>query len=223
MLPDTLKKYCCEDFTKIEGYSEAVESESLYDIHHKLETNPDSYYTKKELIEQNLYYNRPASELMLIEHNEHVRLHVRFRKEHPDLMNNWKNKLSESNSKKSAKEKIIEGMRRYWTPEKRKEKSEWRKNRPLTLEERKKISEANKGKQFSDEHRRKLSEANKGKKNSLECIEKCRQKSIEYWNNPNSKIKAKEWKWFTNGEITLRSKECPEGFWQGRTLRKKEK
>ena len=67
------KKYCCEDISLIENYKEAVNSNEIYDCHHRLEI--DLKKTPKELQELNLYYNRPANELVFITHADHTRLH----------------------------------------------------------------------------------------------------------------------------------------------------
>lgn len=75
------KRFCCEDFSHIEGYNEAISSEDLYDIHHRLETHDengikrDKFLKAKELIEMGLYFNRPASELIFMKHSEHTKLH----------------------------------------------------------------------------------------------------------------------------------------------------
>lgn len=70
---NTVKKYCCEDISLIENYKEAVNSNEIYDCHHRLEI--DLKKTPKELQELNLYYNRPANELVFITHADHTRLH----------------------------------------------------------------------------------------------------------------------------------------------------
>lgn len=62
----------------------------------------------------------------------------------------------------------------------------------------------NKGKPISEETKRKISEAHIGKKcgpHSSTTIEK-----------------MKEWRWYTDGKINVRAKECPEGFIRGRTI-----
>ena len=68
-----IKKYCCEDISLIENYDKAMNSEDRYDCHHKLEIELNK--SVKELKELNLYYNRPASELLFLSHNEHISLH----------------------------------------------------------------------------------------------------------------------------------------------------
>lgn len=68
-----LKKYCREPIENIKGYREAVESEARYDCHHINELT----FTSDELKRMNMYYHRPASELILLKASDHIRLHRR--------------------------------------------------------------------------------------------------------------------------------------------------
>lgn len=70
--------YCCEDISLIENYEEAINSSIRYDIHHRMETESDKLYTQSDLINMDLYYHRPASELIFLSHSEHVKLHYKF-------------------------------------------------------------------------------------------------------------------------------------------------
>ena len=78
----TIKKYCSEDITKIENYKKAVASQEIYECHHRLEThNSDGEkrlidITVSELKALDMYYKRPASELIFLEHHEHRKLHL---------------------------------------------------------------------------------------------------------------------------------------------------
>ena len=67
-----LKKYC-KNYTKIENYDTAIKSPLRYDLHHRLEI--DEMQSRSDLIFLHLYYNRPATELIFLEHGEHMRLH----------------------------------------------------------------------------------------------------------------------------------------------------
>ena len=71
------KLFCCEDISLIENYYEAVNDKTqTWAIHHKLEIqNFKLVYSKHDLIKLNLYYKRPASELMFIKKSDHSRLH----------------------------------------------------------------------------------------------------------------------------------------------------
>lgn len=68
-----LKKYCREPIENIKGYKEAVESEEMYDCHHINELT----FSREELKKMNMYYNRPASELIIITRYDHRILHHR--------------------------------------------------------------------------------------------------------------------------------------------------
>ena len=65
--------FCKEDISLIENYEIAVSSKTIYDCHHRREI--DDNLSRTELIKLDLYYNRPASELVFIEHREHQKLH----------------------------------------------------------------------------------------------------------------------------------------------------
>lgn len=67
-------RYCEEDLSKIENFYEAYNDKTqIWEIHHRLET--DLGKTRQELIDANLYYSRPAKELIYLTKSEHVRLH----------------------------------------------------------------------------------------------------------------------------------------------------
>lgn len=71
-------KYCCDDISNIENYDKAIaDKEHIWHCHHRFETNcPLLLMSKEELQEQDLYYNRPADELIFLTKNEHHRLHA---------------------------------------------------------------------------------------------------------------------------------------------------
>ena len=145
-----VKKYCKDNISRIENYNKAIsDSEQTWDCHHRRE----NIYSKKELIEKNEYYNRPASELIFLTNSEHNSLHKKgktFTEEH-------KRKIAES----------LKGNRH-------------------TEEAKRKMSIAKQGKHLSEEHKQKVSNAFKGLH------------------------------WYNNGIISVRAKECPEGFVRGR-------
>ena len=68
----SLEKYC-KDYKNIKNYEEALKSTLKYDLHHRLEISDNK--SRKDLKEENLYYDRPATELIFLEHGEHIRLH----------------------------------------------------------------------------------------------------------------------------------------------------
>lgn len=71
MIRECLKLICCEDLSLIENYKEAINSEEKYHLHHRL----GEKYSVKELKKMNMYYHRPACELIFLRHDEHLRLH----------------------------------------------------------------------------------------------------------------------------------------------------
>ena len=141
----TVKKYCCEDLSKIENYEEAVNSPKMWNCHHRLEThNSDGErrlidLISAELIALDTYYHRPADELIFLTPGEHQRLHRKGRPgwQHSD---ETKRKLSE----------LQKGNQNH-------------KGHHHSEETKRKLSEVNKGHYHSDETKRKLSEVAKGK------------------------------------------------------------
>ena len=86
----------------------------------------------------------------------------------------------------------------------------------------------NKGKKFSEESRRKMAEAKEGKpsnKKGKKLSEETRKKMSEAKQNISAETRRKlsetmkGMRWFNNGKINIRAKECPEGFTPGQ-LRK---
>ena len=73
MISKEIFNYCCEDIRLIENYDKAINDKNeTWHCHHRLET--DSCLTMDELKENNLYYNRPAHELILLTPIEHFSL-----------------------------------------------------------------------------------------------------------------------------------------------------
>ena len=72
-----IQKYiCCEDIRLIENYDKAInDNDVTWHCHHRLEIQNDCVVTVKELKERNLYFNRPASELIFLSPSEHHKLH----------------------------------------------------------------------------------------------------------------------------------------------------
>ena len=100
--------------------------------------------------------------------------------------------------------------------EAKKKMSESRKGKHLSEETRKKLSEANKGKQKSEETKNKLSTANKGEKNPMYGKKHSDAAKKKISEKAKGNIKTKGTRWFNNGKISKRAKECPEGFIPGR-------
>ena len=75
----TAKMYCCEGISLIENYHQAIaDKEKMWEIHHRRECDDEgrTLFTKKQLIEMNLYYKRPASELIFVTRSMHKKIHL---------------------------------------------------------------------------------------------------------------------------------------------------
>lgn len=119
--------YCCEDMSKIENYDKAINDKTQpWDCHHRLEIQNGKNFSISDLKKMNLYYNRPASELIFLTHFEHVKLHSTgennpfYGKEHSDKA---KQKISDYNKGK------------HYSP-----KTEFKKGHIVSVETRMKIS-----------------------------------------------------------------------------------
>ena len=181
------ERYCTEP-ENIENYEDAKKDNFKgWHCHHRLEThNSDGErrlvdITVDELKALDMYYRRPASELIFMKHSEHTQLHQK----------------GEDNSMYG----------KHHSEETKKKMREAKKGKHLSEETRKKIREAKKGKPKSEETRKKMREAKKN------ISEETRKK----WSEAR-----KGMRFFNNGKINIRAKECPEGFVPGKLLIYKE-
>lgn len=122
------KNFCSEDISFIENYEKAISSKEIYDIHHRKE---DEGYSKKYLIDNGLYYNRPACELIFLTHAEHASRHHKGRKR-----------------SKETCERISAGKKKAMNDETRRKIGLGRKGAHATPETIKKLSESHKGKHW---------------------------------------------------------------------------
>ena len=182
----SFEKYC-KDYENIENYEKAKKDNFKgWHCHHRLEThNSDGErrlvdISQDELKTLEMYYDRPANELIFLTSREH---------------------------------------------------NAYRKGRHLSEEHKKKVSEALKGKPKSEEHKKKISELQKGNKYHLgkHHSEEAKKKMSEAWSydkhfSDNTKKKLSEaqkgYRWFNNGKVNIKAKECPEGFAPGMLKRK---
>lgn len=185
----------CKDYKNIENYDKAkADNFKGWHCHHRLETHTSDGerrlvdITVAELKALDMYYNRPSSELIFLTESEH------------NAFNKGKHRSIESRRKMSEAHKGKQAGEKH--PMYGKHHSEESKN---------KNSEAHKGKHPSEETRKKLSEANKGNKSAL---------GHSVSDEARNKIGAssKGTRWYNNGKINIRAKECPDGFVPGRLL-----
>lgn len=97
--------YGCKDYENIENYNEALSDDFKgWVIHHRLETHDDSgnlrlnAISKDEMIKSNMYYNRPAKELIFMKKSEHNMLHNSF------ITDEIRNKLKSNLGKRFSEE-----------------------------------------------------------------------------------------------------------------------
>ena len=235
------KSYCSELLELVENYQQVkADNFACWCIHHRLEILPDgTRVSAKELIDQNLYFGRPASELIFMRFREHSALH--------STGNTY---MKGKHLSEETRQKMSVNNGRFWkgkhhSADARKKMSESRKgkNNPFfgkhhSAETSLKISAALKGKHHSAETRRKIAEANKGKHRSAETrlkmsaahkgrtfSEESRRKMSEAKRGKQLSAEhrqkmSKTWKgmlWWNDGVSCKRSKECPgEGWTRGR-------
>lgn len=68
----------CNEYWKIENYEKALNSEEMWDCHHRIEVSEDglhTIYSKMQLIELGMYFNRCPEELIFLTKLEHKKLH----------------------------------------------------------------------------------------------------------------------------------------------------
>ena len=186
-------KFCSEPLELVENYQQAkVEDFKGWCIHHRLEIQPDgTRVSMQELKDKDLYFHRPASELVFMRFRDHSALH---------MLGNSFNKGN------------------HYSAEARQKIAAINKGRHHSEETRHKIAESKKGennplfgKHHSAETRLKMSQSLKGKNHPLfgkHLPEETRKKM--------SKTR-KEMLWWNNGISNKCCRECPgEGWTRGR-------
>lgn len=156
MISKGIKRFCCEDISLIENYEEAVNSQELWDCHHRLET--DLNKSVKELKDTGLYWKRSASELIFLSHKEHASLHLK------KINKSEKHRRSLSEALKGERNGMYGKHHSEETKLKMKGHISGMKGKHHSEEARNKISLAEKGKIISEETRLKMRLAHTGKK-----------------------------------------------------------
>ena len=198
------KKYC-KDYENIENYEMAAADNFIgWCCHHRLQTwTSDGErravdITASELKALGLYWNRPADELIFLTTSEHAILHQKGKHRSEETRkkicsaskgNNYALGYKHS---EEAKTKISEAMKGEKNPLYGKHHSDETKERISAAPKGKYLGKDNPfyGKTHSEEFRKKIGEINK--------------------------VKMKGMRFFNNGKINIRAKECPEGFVPGR-------
>ena len=195
----------CKCYENIENYEKAKKDNFKgWECHHRLQThNSDGErrlvnISAAELQALDMYYNRPASELIFLPTSEHRLLHN-------EGENNpmYGKQLSEETKERLSEHRKGENNAMYG-----KHHSEESKMKMSIAHKGKKLGKDNPfyGKKHSEEARRKMSDAHKGKRLSKEHINKVAEAN-----------RGKHW--YNNGKENKFCFECPPGFIPGR-LRK---
>lgn len=155
-------EYFCDDIKNVENYEKAAADNFVgWDCHHRLETHTSDGerrlvdILRKELIALDMYYHRPANELIFMIRKEHLRLHtignkyskgyVRSEEERKNISERMKGthpsketlrKLSESHKGQVPWNKGLKGLSgpnkgRHWSEETKRKISETLKKRNL--------------------------------------------------------------------------------------------
>lgn len=162
-------KCYCRNPELIENYDKAVaDTTQMWECHHRLETYTSDGerrlvdITMEELITLDMYYHRPAEELIFLTAEEHTSLHKKGKhhseealKKMSDTRKGERNPMYGKHHSEEAKRKNAEAHKG--------EKSSWY-GKHHSDETKIKMSESwDYEKHFSDETKRKLSEVHKGK------------------------------------------------------------
>ena len=122
--------FCKDDISKIENYNKALaDNTQTWICHHKLGISDGYTNSVYDLKLMNLYYHRPAEELIFLTKSEHSKLHNYHRKYKTGY-----------NRDELTKSKISNAL----------------KGKPLSEETKKKMSTKAKGRVLSEEHKRKI-------------------------------------------------------------------
>ena len=147
------KKFCKEDISKIENYDKAIaDKEITWHCHHRTEIWWNC--SKKDLIENECYYNRKACELIFLTPEEHNQLHKKGKKRSEDTRRKIRESIKGDKNPMYGK---------HHSDETRIKMSESHKGKTLSEETKQKMRESHKGRTFSEETRRKMSEAAKNR------------------------------------------------------------
>ncbi len=71
-------KYCKDDISIIENYDKAIaDTTQVWSCHHRAGVLQCGRFSREDLKKFNLYYNRPANELIFLTNSEHTILHTK--------------------------------------------------------------------------------------------------------------------------------------------------
>ena len=234
--------FCSEPLELVENYQQAKADDfEGWCIHHRREIQQDgTRVSMQELKDKNLYYGRPASELIFMRRPEHKRLHFTIFNKGRTLSPETRQKIAEANKGKrhstETRHKLSEALSgknnpffgKHHSAESCQKMSESHKGKHLSEETRKKLSESHKGKHMSPETRKKIAEAKKGENHPFfgkHLPPETRQKIAEAQKGKHKSEESRQKNslaqrgrhWWNDGVSCKRAKECPgEGWTRGR-------
>lgn len=183
------KRYCKEIYN-IENYEKAKTDNFVgWCIHHRLETHTSDGekrlvdITRNELIALNMYYHRPAEELIFLTKSEHISLHKKGKK----LSDYIKRKMSEASNGKPKSEETKKRMSE--SHKGKKVITLGMKGKHHSEETKKKISESKKGNMHYGEWNNRISESMKGHAVLEETKKKQSEAMKAYWYRKKSTLK----------------------------------
>lgn len=128
----TVKKYCCEDISKIENYAKAIaDATQTWSCHHRMElitTGAVVDSTTQDLIDWGIYFNRPADELIFLTKTKHNALHYKGNKytKGKKFSEEHKRKISEAKKGKKLGPHSEERKRKMSEAHKGKKRGHWK-------------------------------------------------------------------------------------------------
>ena len=120
MIGKHVDNLCNEDLSLIENYYLAInDNTTMWDCHHRLETELN--VSRQYLVDNNIYFNRPASELIFLTHADHIKLHhtnkivsQETRKKQSEAASGEKNHMYGTHHTDVSRQKISENNAKYW-------------------------------------------------------------------------------------------------------------
>ena len=78
---DNARLFCCDDLSNIENYDLAIrDTTQTWHCHHRAEILPCGNFYIADLQQNNLYFHRPANELIFLTPHDHKAIHSKNRK-----------------------------------------------------------------------------------------------------------------------------------------------
>ena len=132
------QKYCNTSISEIENYEKAVnDTTHMWHCHHRLECVDGVFTPLAELKKKDLYYNRPASELIFLTVSAHRSLHCKDPQFSIKMSDAHKGKSPYNKGKKISNElkrKISESTKHTWQDLDYKQKQHDARKRPEFLQ-----------------------------------------------------------------------------------------